>query len=144
MKFRCWCVCAIIFANFVTAGFANTSTVDMLREMFTQPESDWKRVMNDNRHILDESFFGKVHQRIQWAVENEKLNDAMRFAVVGDYASEIAEHPHQFRLELAQRFLESRNAVMTEQVVDHILLHNPTPVEKMKAEAVKARLLEMQ
>lgn len=79
--------------------------VKMLRELFRSPVTEWERILTKNRSILNESFFENVGKRIRWGVENGHIDDAHRFALVGDVAARVTGSKAVFRSDL-QEFLQ--------------------------------------
>lgn len=65
----------------------------MLQRVFATPMNHWREGLRKERDVLDKSFFDNVERRIQWALEHGHLDDALRFAIVGDLAAEEVGFP---------------------------------------------------
>lgn len=76
--------------------------VKMLRELFRSPVTEWERILTENRSILNQSFFDNVAKRIRWGVENGHIDDAHRFALVGDMAARVTGSKAVFRSDLQE------------------------------------------
>ena len=63
----------------------------------------------DHRDQLDDAFFERVMARILWSVENNQVDDAIRFALVGDMASQTMGRPGQYRATLIEAFEKAGN-----------------------------------
>lgn len=126
-----------------TQAQAATSQVEMLREMFRKPASEWKQVMQESRALLDANFFENVEKRVRWGIENNHVDDAFRFAMVGDFGSEVKGRPANYRIDLAELFLKAENRTMTGQIVDNILLTSPGTPAARRAMYLRGELYEM-
>lgn len=127
-----------------TTAQAATSPVEMLRELFRRPETEWKQILTQSRSLLDQQFFENVEKRIRWGIENNHIDDAFRFAMVGDFASEVRNRPANFRIDLAELFFQAQNLTMAGQIVDNIMVTSPGTEPGKQAMFLKARMLEMQ
>jgi tetratricopeptide (TPR) repeat protein len=122
---------------------AATSTVEMLRDMFRRPVTEWREVMKASRPLLTQDFFTNVEKRVRWGIENNHIDDAFRFAMVGDFGAEVKGQPANYRIDLADLFYKAGNQMMAGQIVDNILVTSPgTPAAK-RASFLRAQLLEM-
>ena len=128
----------------VTQAQAATTTVEMLRDMFRRPVTEWREVLQSNRALLDQQFFSNVEKRIRWGIENNHIDDAFRFAMVGDFGSEAKNQPANFRIDLAELFFNAENYVMAGQIVDNIMVTSPDTPAAKRAAFLRARLFEMQ
>lgn len=128
----------------VTQAQAATTTVEMLRDMFRRPVTEWREVLKSNRALLDQQFFSNVEKRIRWGIENNHIDDAFRFAMVGDFGSEAKSKPANFRIDLAELFFNAENFVMAGQIVDNIMVTSPDTPAAKRAAFLRARLFEMQ
>ncbi len=99
--------------------------VMMLKRLFATSTLQWREVLEQNRKILDNSFFERVERRIRWGLDNGQVEDAVRFAVVADMAGLVVNRKTNYRLELAQMFLRLGNIQMTMDLVDNILVMDP-------------------
>ena len=123
---------------------ADTTPVEMLRDIFRSPVTEWKRILGESKPLLNESFFTNVEKRIRWGIENNHIDDAMRFAMVGDFAAEVKGRPAPFRADLAQLFYDAQNYTMAGQMVDNILVTAPPSSESAKkAKYLKASMAEL-
>lgn len=116
----------------------------MLRDLFRLPITEWRQHLQDNRRLLGPDFFSNVEKRIRWGVENNHIDDAFRFAMVGDFGSEVTGRPANFRIDLAEIFFKAENLVMTAQIVENILITSPNGAAANRSWYLKARLFEMQ
>jgi hypothetical protein len=81
----------------------------LLMQVLRADQEDWPAVLVDHREQLDEAFFERVRVRILWAVENNQIEDAIRFSVVGDMASQTLGRPGSYRATLVEAFERSGN-----------------------------------
>jgi len=77
--------------------------IKFLKQLFSCPESEWTQVMQSNTPLLDDSFFERCEARIRWDLANNQVEDAMRFALVGDMALELMGKPAHFQAELNKK-----------------------------------------
>lgn len=127
----------------MAAAQAASTPVEMLRDLFRSPVTEWKQILRESKPLLNEQFFTNVEKRVRWGIENNHIDDAMRFAMVGDFAAEIKGRPAPYRIDLAQLFLDAQNMVMAGQMVDNILITSPDTESGKKAKYLKARMLEI-
>lgn len=115
-----------------------TLQVMMLKKLFASPMPQWQQVLEENRAILDASFFDRVERRIRWSLDNGQVEDAVRFAIVGDLAGAASGRKSGYRMEMAQLFLRLGNIQMYMDLVDNILVMDPQnqPVRFHKASVV--------
>ena len=107
-------------------GYAidETLQVQFLKQLFQRPESEWPEMMKQNTRVLDSSFFDRSEARIRWSLENNQVEDALRFALVTDLACDAVGRTGQYRLGLAQAFYKAGNYNMAKDLTDSILLRN--------------------
>ena len=74
----------------------------MLRKLFATPLDGWRKVLEDNKNILDTSFFQRVEARIRWSIDNGQVDDALRFALAGDTAGAVVKHKTYDRIQRSQ------------------------------------------
>lgn len=112
-----------------------TQQVLMLKKLFMAPTTQWVEVLEQHRNLLDASFFERVEKRIRWSLDNGQVDDAVRFAIVGDLAGRAAGRKTNYRLELAQLFLKLNNAQLPIDLLDNILVMEPKdqPARFLKA-----------
>lgn len=123
---------------------APTSSVEMLREMFQRPVTEWQQTLRTNSRLLNEEFFTNIGKRVRWGVENNHVDDAFRFAMVGDFAAEATRRPANYRIDLATLFFKAQNYVMAGQIVDNIRITSPTTPAASEAQFLSAQIKEMQ
>lgn len=123
---------------------AATTSVEMLRELFRLPPTEWRQQLKSNSRLLDDEFFTNVEKRVRWGIENNHVDDAFRFAMVGDFASEAVKRPANFRIEIAELFFKAENLVMAGQIVDNIMITSPDTIQARQAQFLRGRLYEMQ
>lgn len=99
--------------------------VMMLKKLFASSTLQWRELLEQNRKLLDDSFFERVERRIRWGLDNGQVEDAVRFAVVADMSGLVVNRKTSYRLELAQMFLRLGNIQMTMDLVDNILVMDP-------------------
>ena len=76
----------------------------MLRKLFATPLDGWRKVLEDNKNILDTSFFQRVEARIRWSIDNGQFDDALRFALAGDTAGAVVKRKTDYRIQMSQLF----------------------------------------
>jgi len=97
----------------------------MLKKLFATSTLQWREILEQNRSILDGSFFERVEKRIRWGLDNGQVEDAVRFAVVADLAGLTVKRNTNYRLEMAQMFLGLGNRQTAMDLVDNILVMDP-------------------
>lgn len=132
----------LLVALGVTAQAASTQ-VEMLRDMFRRPVTEWKDVMKESKPLLTAKFFTDVEKRVRWGIENNHIDDAFRFAMVGDFAAEIKKRPANFRIDLAELFYKAENRTMAGQIVDNIVLTSPGTTPAKRALFLRGQLFEL-
>ncbi len=112
-----------------TAGPARAADeslqVLMLKKLFATSTMQWREILDQNRNILDNSFFERVEKRIRWGLDNGQVEDAIRFAVVADMAGLSVKRSTNYRLEMAQMFLGLGNFQTAMDLIDNILVMDP-------------------
>lgn len=138
-----WLTALLCLGMMVSVSAQARTPIEMLRDMFRKPVTEWKNDLQSNNRLLTKDFFTNVERRIRWGIENNHVDDALRFAMVGDFGAEVKRRPANFRIDLAELFFKAENYAMTGQIVDNIIISSPgTPAAK-KAKFLRARLLEM-
>lgn len=99
--------------------------VQMLKQMFRLEQSQWPQTLKDNAGLIDESFFERIDQRIRWSANNNQVEDAIRFAMVGDFACDAVGKQGGYRLGLVEAFRKSGNSELAQTLVDNILITDP-------------------
>lgn len=110
----------------------------MLKELFALPVPKWKEHLSKHRQLLNDPFFAAVEQRIRWGIDHNHIEDAIRFCIMGDMASQAVGRPANFRLDLARAFLAAGNTDAAKDLVANIL------ISTSKKEAKGARFLDGQ
>jgi hypothetical protein len=142
LKRRCIASVMMLLLTVATAQAAS-SPVEMLRDLFRSPVTEWKQILAQSKGILNEQFFTNVEKRVRWGIENNHVDDAMRFAMVGDFASEVKNRPAPYRIDLAQLFFDAENYTMAGQMVENILITSPKTPAGRRAKYIKAAMLEL-
>lgn len=128
----------------VAVAQAASTPVEMLRDLFRSPVTEWKQILAESKPLLNEQFFTNVEKRVRWGIENNHIDDAMRFAMVGDFAAEIKGRPAPYRIDLAKLFFDAQNLTMCGQMVDNILITSADTESGREAKYLKASMLELQ
>ncbi len=100
--------------------------VQMLKQMFRLEQAQWPQTLKDNAGLIDESFFERIDQRIRWSATNNQVEDAIRFAMVGDFACDAIGRQGGYRLGLIEAFTKAGNSELAQSLVDNILITDPT------------------
>lgn len=118
--------------------------VEMLRDMFRKPVTEWKADLQNHNKLLTNDFFENIEKRIRWGIENNHIDDAFRFAMVGDFGAEVKRRPANFRIDLAELFFKAENYLMAAQIIDNIRISSPGTPAANRADFLRGRLLEIQ
>jgi Tfp pilus assembly protein PilF len=97
----------------------------LLKQLFRTTEPDWLGILRENSGLLDQTFFERVDARIRWSAENNQIDDAIRFSLVGDLACDALGRQGGYRLGLVYAFQKAGNDDIARQLVDNILLTTP-------------------
>ena len=97
----------------------------MLRKLFATPLDGWHKVLEDNKSILDTSFFQRVEARIRWSIDNGQVDDALRFALAGDTAGSVVKRKTDYRLQMSQLFRHRGNLTLAADIVNNVLVTEP-------------------
>lgn len=75
---------------------------------------------------MDQDFFARLKARVDWSADNGHIDDAYRFAVVGDYACEVTKRPtgYCFGLFSRRRYYDG-NDFETGYVIDNFIFTHP-------------------
>ena len=87
----------------------------LLSQVLRAEPSDWSAVLVDHREQLDEEFLQRVQDSILLSLQNNQVDEAIRFAVVGDLASEAMGRTGDFRATLIEAFEKAGNAEAARQ-----------------------------
>lgn len=139
-----WSATALLGMTVWTTAWAASTSGEMLREMFAVPPTEWRQHLEANRRLLNDEFFTNVDKRLRWGIENNHVDDAFRFAMMGDFAAEVARRPANYRIDLAELFFKAQNSVMTRQIVDNIIITSRNTETALKAQFLRGRLKEME
>ncbi len=119
------CLGALLAAAVPSRAADESLQVMMLKKIFASSTLQWREILQQNRNILDNSFFERVEKRIRWGLDNGQVEDAVRFAVVADMAGLVVNRNTNYRLEMAQMFLRLGNIQTTMDLIDNILVMDP-------------------
>lgn len=73
--------------------------VEMMKSLFKRPSAEWAGIFQFHRELLDDEFFPRVEQRVEWDLQEGQVQDALRFATAGDLAlSTIGRTPYLMAL----------------------------------------------
>lgn len=139
-----WSATALLGMSLWTVAGAASTSGEMLREMFGTPPTEWRQQLEANRRLLNDEFFTNVDKRVRWGIENNHVDDAFRFAMVGDFAAEVARRPANYRIDLAGLFFKAQNWVMTRQIVDNIIITSRETPAALEAQLLRGRLKELE
>lgn len=112
----------------------------MLKQMFQLPATDWPGFLNENAGLLDQSFFERIDARIRWSADSNQVEDAVRFAQVGDLACDAAGRLGGYRLGLVVALQKAGNDVTARGVLEHIMQTHPNSAEARFLRAAYRRL----
>lgn len=139
-----WSATALLSATLFTGAFAATTSVEMLRDMFRLPVTEWQATLRSNSRLLNAEFFDSVGKRIRWGIENNHVDDAFRFAMVGDFSAQATNKPDNYRIDLAELFYKAQNFQMAGQICDNIRITSPNSQAAPKAQWISAQIKEAQ
>lgn len=97
----------------------------LLNQVFSRPEPEWTTILRDNAELIDQSFFQRVDERLRWNAENNQIDDAIRFALLGDFACNAVGITGGYRLGLATWFERAGNDELARPLIENILMTNP-------------------
>ena len=120
---------AALFITLPSQAADESAQVMMLRKVFASPVTNWKDILNENRRLIDNSFFERVESRIRWSLDNGQVEDAIRFAYVGDLSGLVTNKKTQYRLHMAQLFRRRGNITTALDIVASILMTDPKDQE---------------
>lgn len=101
---------ALLLVPPTALGATDESQRLLLNRVLRAEPSDWSAVLVDHREQLDDEFLQRVQDRILLSLQNNQVDDAIRFAVVGDLASETMGRTGDFRATLVEAFEKAGNA----------------------------------
>lgn len=112
----------LVVAPLPARAIDETLQVQFLKGLFSRPESEWLEFMKNNTRVLDSTFFDRSEARMRWDLENNQVEDALRFAFVCDLAARAVGRNGQYRLGMAQAFYKAGNYQMAKDLIDSINL----------------------
>ncbi|MBQ7528558.1 tetratricopeptide repeat protein [bacterium] len=115
------------------------SQVLMLRRVFSAPVEYWPDILKKSTHLIDKSFFERVEQRMKWSIDNGQIEDAMRFAYVGDLAGNIVDRKKNYRMQMSQLFRKLGNFSLAIDLINNVCVFEP---DNKEALFYKASLLQ--
>ena len=89
-------------ARWFSPSVTEDQQVQMLKRVVSAPLPKWKEELRAERELLDESFFIRTERRMQRGFDNGHIDDAIRFATIGDLAAQVVGRPGNFREKLLQ------------------------------------------
>ncbi|MBQ7503025.1 tetratricopeptide repeat protein [bacterium] len=108
-----------------------SSQVLMLRKVFATAVEGWEDILRANTKLLDKSFFERVESRIKWSIDNGQVEDAVRFAYVGDLAGNIVNHKTNYRMQMSQLFRKLGNMPMALDLINNVCIMEPDNKEAL-------------
>lgn len=99
--------------------------VQMLKQMFRLPHPEWSGILRENSSLLDQSFFQRLDERIRWSADNNQIDDAIRFSMVGDFACDAVGRMGGYRLALILSFQKGGNDDLARTLIDNVMLSHP-------------------
>lgn len=130
----------LVLGLLLSPGRAEGTAVGVLREMFRRPVTEWKGTLRAHSHLLDGEFFASVDRRIQWGLDNGHVDDAFRFAMVGDFAAEAVGRPQSYRVDLAQGFFDVQEDQLASQVVEDVLQTSAGSRSAIRAQFLRGQI----
>lgn len=120
--------CCLLAGPSVLPAFAVDEAVQaqLLKQLFRAPQENWLQILTENNRVIDNTFFERCDARIRWDMENNQIEDALRFSLVADLASRAVGQKGKYRWNLAQIFRKNNNEQMFKDLIDNILLSDPT------------------
>lgn len=115
------------------------SQVLMLRRVFSAPVEYWPDLLKKNTDLIDKSFFERVEQRMKWSIDNGQVEDAVRFAYVGDLAGNVVNRKKNYRMQMSQLFRKLGNVSMALDLINNVCIFEP---DNKEALFYKASLLQ--
>ena len=103
-----------------------TQQVELLRQMFRLPYNEWPGKLKESSGLLDQTFFERVDKRIRWSVDNNQVDDALRFALVGDFACDAVGRQGGYRYAMILAFQKNGNDQQALALIDNVMLTHPT------------------
>ena len=95
-------ILALLLASAPVWAAEESAQTELLRQLFRTPQAQWNATLAEHRDLLDDSFFDRCERRIQWSVEHQHADDALRFALVGDLAAQATGRPAHFQSDLSR------------------------------------------
>lgn len=118
-----------LFVSMPVSAAEEQLQVELIRKVFRLNQPEWPPLLRDNSGLLDDSFFERVDKRIRWSIDNNQVDDAIRFSMLGDMAADAANRRSGYRLALIMAFQKSGNDELAKQLVDNVMLTHPSSPE---------------
>ena len=96
--------------------------MQLVKQLIRFPQNEWPKILEDSRQLLDASFFERCDARIRWGIDNNQIEDAIRFSMIADAAMRANGQNGKYRMSLVYAFLKSGNDSMADQILANILL----------------------
>ena len=109
------------------AGAADeTAQIQLLKQTFRMTQPEWTSLLNENKNLLDQTFFERCDARIRWGIENNQIDDAIRFSTVADTAMKVnGQAGTVYRMTLVYAFLKANNSIMSKDILINVMLTDP-------------------
>jgi tetratricopeptide (TPR) repeat protein len=130
-----WITTTLIFGTLLTIGAPPSRAVDetiqvhFLRDLFSHDQGEWLPLLKGNPGMLDKSFFQRCDARIRWALDNNQVEDALRFALVADLASKAVNKVGKYRFGMVEYLFKSGNDPLATELLTNVLLTDPNMPE---------------
>ncbi len=103
--------------------------MQLVKQLIRFPQNEWPKILEDSRQLLDASFFERCDARIRWGIDNNQIEDAVRFSMIADAAMRANGQNGKYRMSLVYAFLKSGNDSMADQILANIMLTDPADQE---------------
>ena len=137
-----WISASLLLSSLLTVGGRPAYAVDeaiqvhFLKELFQHDTGEWPMLLKSNKSVIDNSFFERCDARIHWALENNQLEDALRFALLADDACQAVNKSGIYRLGLVKALQKLGVDRLADELLQNILLTDPKNPEANFLEAV--------
>ena len=128
MKWR-WILAASLAGSLICApalAVDETQQVELLRQVFRLPINEWPGKLREGSGLIDQAFFERVDKRIRWSVDNNQIDDAIRFAMVGDFACDAVGRKGGYRYAMILAFQKNGNDAQALDLIDNVMPTHPT------------------
>jgi tetratricopeptide (TPR) repeat protein len=103
--------------------------MQLIKQLIRFPQNEWAKMLDESRQLLDASFFERCDSRIRWGIDNNQIEDAIRFSMISDAAMRANGQNGKYRMSLVYAFLKSGNDSMADQILANIMLTDPSDQE---------------